>query len=82
MMSKPVAELLIDLGVGKSRSRPKTSNDNPHVEASFKALKYCPTFPGRLSSIEHARVFWQDSYTWSRYAGDPVPACRSEMSGR
>ncbi|MEV6035786.1 hypothetical protein AB0L65_31825 [Nonomuraea sp. NPDC052116] len=36
MTSKTVAESLIDLGVAKSHSRPKTSNDNPYVEASFK----------------------------------------------
>lgn len=64
MKSKTVAELLIDLGVAKSHSRPKTSNDNPHIEASFKTLKYCPTFPGRFGSIEDARAFCQDFYTW------------------
>lgn len=64
MKSKTVAELLIDLGVAKSHSRPKTSNDNPHVEASFKTLKYCPDFPGRFGSIEDARAFCQDFYTW------------------
>ncbi|WP_307557867.1 IS3 family transposase [Streptosporangium lutulentum] len=64
MKSKTVAELLIDLGVAKSHSRPKTSNDNPHIEASFKTLKYCPAFPGRFGSIEDARAFCQDFYTW------------------
>ncbi|MFC4116455.1 IS3 family transposase [Nonomuraea zeae] len=64
MKSKTVAELLIDLGVAKSHSRPKTSNDNPHVEASFKTLKYCPDFPGRFGSIEDARAFCQAFYTW------------------
>nr|SBO94250.1 Mobile element protein [Nonomuraea gerenzanensis] len=64
MTSKTLAELLIDLGVAKSHSRPRTSNDNPHVEASFKTLKYCPIFPGRFGSIEHARVFCQEFYAW------------------
>ncbi|GAA4927458.1 transposase InsO family protein [Nonomuraea thailandensis] len=64
MTSKTVAELLIDLGVAKSHSRPKTSNDNPHVEASFKTLKYCPAFPAIFGSIEHARVFCQGFYAW------------------
>ncbi|SNT64119.1 Transposase InsO and inactivated derivatives [Streptosporangium subroseum] len=64
MTSKTVAELLIDLGVAKSHSRPKTSNDNPHIEASFKTLKYCPAFPGRFGSIEDARTFCQEFYTW------------------
>ncbi|WP_407654829.1 hypothetical protein [Actinomadura luzonensis] len=39
MTSKTLAVLHIDLGVTKSHSRPRTSNDNPHVEASFKTLK-------------------------------------------
>ncbi|WP_424528971.1 IS3 family transposase [Sphaerisporangium viridialbum] len=64
MKSKTVAELLIDLGVAKSHSRPKTSNDNPHVEASFKTLKYCPAFPGHFGSIQDARVFCQEFYAW------------------
>lgn len=64
MKSKTVAELLIDLGVAKSHSRPKTSNDNPHVEASYKTLKYCPDFPGQFGSIEDARRFCQEFYAW------------------
>ena len=44
MTSKPVAQLLIDLGVDHSHSRPHVSNDNPYSEANFKTLKYCPAF--------------------------------------
>jgi transposase InsO family protein len=36
MTSKPVAMLLADLGVTKSHSRPKVSNDNPYSESQFK----------------------------------------------
>jgi putative transposase len=57
MTSKPVAQLLVDLGVARSHSRPHTSNDNPYSEANFKTLKYCPAFPGRFGSIQHARAF-------------------------
>ncbi len=57
MTSKPVAQLLIDLGVARSHSRPHVSNDNPYSEANFKTLKYCPAFPGRFGSIEDARAF-------------------------
>ena len=56
MTSKPVAQLLVDLGVARSHSRPHVSNDNPYSEANFKTLKYCPAFPGRFGSIEDARV--------------------------
>jgi putative transposase len=64
MTSKTVAQLLIDLGVVKSHSRSRVSDDNPHIEASFKTLKYCPAFPGRFGSIEDARVFCRGFYRW------------------
>jgi putative transposase len=57
MASKPVALLLADLGVTKSHSRPRVSNDNPYSEAQFKTLEYCPDFPSRFGSLEHARQF-------------------------
>ncbi len=57
MTSKPVAQLLVDLGVARSHSRPHVSNDNPYSEANFKTLKYCPAFPGRFGSVEDARAF-------------------------
>jgi putative transposase len=57
MKSKPVVQLLVDLGVTRSHSRPSTSNDNPYSEAQFKTLKYCPAFPTRFGSIHDARAF-------------------------
>lgn len=57
MTSKTVAQLLTDLGVAQSHSRPHQSNDNPFSEANFKTLKYCPSFPKRFVGIDHARGF-------------------------
>jgi putative transposase len=57
MTSKPVSQLLVDLGVARSHSRPHVSNDNPYSEAAFKTLKYCPAFPANFGSIEDARAF-------------------------
>lgn len=57
MTSKPVAQLLVDLGVARSHSRPSVSNDNPYSEAQFKTLKYYPAFPARFGSIADARAF-------------------------
>ncbi len=62
MKSKGVAQLLVDLGVTKTHSRPHVSNDNPYSEAQFKTLKYCPKFPGHFGSIEDARAFCQDFF--------------------
>jgi putative transposase len=57
MASKPVALLLADLGVIKSHSRPRVSNDNPYSESQFKTLKYCPSFPGTFATLQDARTF-------------------------
>ena len=57
MTSKPVAQLLVDLGVDRSHSRPHVSNDNPYSEAAFKTLKYCPAFPDTFGSLQDARAF-------------------------
>jgi putative transposase len=57
MTSKPVAQLLVDLGVARSHSRPHVSNDNPYSEAQFKTLKYAPVFPDRFGSLADARGF-------------------------
>jgi putative transposase len=57
MTSKSVAQLLADLEVTRSHSRPKVSNDNPYSEAWFKTLKYAPAFPERFGSLADAQQF-------------------------
>ena len=57
MTSKPVSALLADLGVTRSHSRPKVSDDNPFSETQFKTLKYLPNFPASFESLAHAREF-------------------------
>ena len=64
MKSKTVAQMLSDLGVVKTHSRPHVSNDNPFSESQFKTLKYCPRFPDRFGSIQHGRVFGQNFFPW------------------
>jgi len=64
MTSKPVAQLLVDLGVARSHSRPHVSNDNPFSEAQFKTLKYCPAFPGRFGSLADARAFCETFFAY------------------
>jgi putative transposase len=64
MTSKPVAQLLVDLGVARSHSRPHVSNDNPYSEAAFKTLKYCPAFPGSFGSIQDARAFCERFFAY------------------
>ena len=49
-ISKSVAQLLVDLDVTKTHSRPHVSDDNPYSEAQFKTLKYRPGFPARAAA--------------------------------
>jgi putative transposase len=57
MTSKNVADLLADLHITRSHSRPKISNDNPFIEASFKTVKYCPAFPEHFETRGEAASF-------------------------
>jgi len=64
MIAKPMAQLLADLGVQESHSRPHVSNDNPYSEAQFRTLKYCPTYPDRFGSVADARQWGEDFFQW------------------
>ena len=64
MRAKLLAELLEDLGVTKTHSRPYTSSDNPYSESNFKTLKYRPAFPARFDNIEHARDHSRQFVDW------------------
>jgi transposase InsO family protein len=68
MTSKSVADLLEDLDVTRSHSRPRVSNDNPYSEAWFKTLKYAPVFPDRFASLADARQFMTGFVTWYNHA--------------
>lgn len=64
MTSKTLAELLIDLGVARSHSRPRVSDDNPYSEAHFKTVKYRPGFPDRFGPIQEAREYFRRLIHW------------------
>ena len=64
MTAKPLALKLADLGVTKTHSRPRVSNDNPFSESQFKTLKYRPEFPERFGSLEHGRSHCADFFAW------------------
>ena len=64
MIAKSVAQLLIDLEVVKSHSRPHVSDDNPYSEAQFKTLKYRPDYPERFGCLGDARAWAQTFFAW------------------
>ena len=73
MTSKCTAQLLADLGVTRSLSRPQVSDDNPFSEAQFKTLKYHPSFPRRFEDVAVATGFCRSFFPWynteHRHAG-------------
>ena len=73
MTSKCTAQLLADLGVTRSLSRPQVSDDNPFSEAQFKTLKYHPGFPGRFDDLNTTIAFCRSFFPWynteHRHAG-------------
>jgi putative transposase len=64
MTSRTVAQLLADLDVRKTHSRPHVSDDNPFSESHFKTMKYRPEFPDRFTDIQHARAFARTFFRW------------------
>ncbi len=64
MTSLTVADLLEKLGVTRSLSRPRVSNDNPYSEAAFKTVKYRPDYPKRFSNLADARTWMRKFAHW------------------
>ncbi len=64
MIAKSVAQVLIDLDVVKSHSRPHVSDDNPYSESQFKTRKYRPDYPDRFGSLVDARTWAHAFFTW------------------
>ena len=62
MTSKTLAQLMADLVITQSHSRPHVSDDNPFIESHFKTAKYRPDFPDRFMGArdggEHFRRFF------------------------
>jgi putative transposase len=64
MKSDTLAQLLATLGVDRSFSRPRVSDDNPFSESQFRTLKYQPDFPGKLEGELHARGWLASFFGW------------------
>ncbi len=62
MIAHTFAELLSDLGVEQSFSRPRVSNDNAFSESQFKTTKNWPTYPGRFRDAEHAMEWGREFF--------------------
>ncbi|MFT7222898.1 MAG: putative transposase [Cellvibrionaceae bacterium] len=57
-------DLLGELAITASHSRPRVSNDNPMSEAQFKTPKYQPNYPRRFDGYGHAHTWCEDYVQW------------------
>lgn len=64
MTAHGFTDLLSALGVDRSYSRPRVSNDNPHQESLFHTAKYQPDYPGRFRDARHGRHWCHDFFGW------------------
>jgi len=64
MKTLALAQLLADLSVAQSFSRPHTSNDNPFSESQFRTTKYHWSYPGKFTDIEMAKVWARKFIPW------------------
>jgi len=64
MKAKTVAQLMADLGVTESHSRPHVSDDNPFSEAQFKTMKYRPDYPDRFANLLDTQSWARRFFAW------------------
>jgi len=63
-LAKDIVKLMELLDMTRSLSRPRTSNDNPHSESSFKTMKYHPEYPGGFAEYEDAWAYFGKYFDW------------------
>lgn len=64
MIAERYIDLMSELGVVLSHSRPRVSNDNAFSESQFKTQKYQPDYPGRFEHVAHARSWCGSYFDW------------------
>lgn len=57
-------DLLGELAITASHSRPRVSNDNAMSESQFKTMKYQPDYPRRFDDYDHAMRWCEDYVNW------------------
>ena len=67
MTAGTITDLYDMLGIRRSLSRPRVSNDNPHAEAGFKTLKYRPDWPARFATLDTAIAHCETFFAWSNH---------------
>ncbi len=68
MIAHRYIDLMGELGVTLSHSRPRVSNDNAMSEAKFKTLKYQPDYPGKFDHSAHATQWCSEYFEWYNFS--------------
>jgi putative transposase len=72
-VAKDLHDLYQDLGIVRSLSRPRVSNDNPYSESLFKTTKYTCDYPDRFDGFTQATTwcdrFFRRYHTEHRHSG-------------
>lgn len=68
MIARGYLDMMSELGVTCSHSRPRVSNDNAFSESQFKTMKYQPDYPGRFDSVSHARRWCAEYVDWYNFS--------------
>jgi len=67
MIAHGYLDLMKELSITCSHSRPRVSNDNAFSESQFKTQKYQPDYPGRFNSVTHARQWCEEYFDWYNF---------------
>lgn len=67
MIAQTYLDLLGELTITASHSRPRVSNDNAMSESQFKTMKYQPDYPRRFDSLDHARRWCEEYVGWYNF---------------
>jgi putative transposase len=67
MIAHGYLDLMKELSITCSHSRPRVSNDNAFSESQFKTQKYQPDYPGRFNSVDHARQWCEEYVDWYNF---------------
>lgn len=67
MTANRYIDLLSEMGIVLSHSRPRVSNDNPFSEAQFKTQKSQPDYPGVFANPAHAQRWCAAYFDWYNF---------------
>lgn len=67
MIAHGYLDVMKELSITCSHSRPRVSNDNAFSESQFKTQKYQPDYPGRFDNVAHTRKWCEEYFDWYNF---------------